>query len=184
LELAASLDAWSNVGGTVLGTLARDSTGSAGADIVSDILDPEALNELEPVIIGHMRDLPVGDTAYVVLLDRSESTPRRVAKWSECPPAVLNSRSIAQDLVDRVGALPISGVQRLEVALKVGPDGRILERRIERSSGYLQLDQAMFDALGIAQVRPGNIAGIPLLVWLHFPVTVELSPGHADAGRQ
>jgi len=172
--LAARLDGWRVADGVILAMLAHDSTGSPSARLATNFLEREALDEFEPTLLAHATNLPVGDTVYVVLLDDSGPGPRRVEKWSDCPPAILNVRSVVRDLADRARPLPIAGVQRLEVAMQVGPDGRIRRRRIERSSGYLQLDQATFDALGVAQIRPGSVAGIPLLVWLNFPVTVNL----------
>jgi protein TonB len=56
-----------------------------------------------------------------------------------------------------------SGQVRLDV--HVGPDGRVLEARVARSSGSELLDQAALGAVRTWRFRPAMVDGVPVAAW-------------------
>ncbi|MFD2271228.1 energy transducer TonB [Undibacterium arcticum] len=47
----------------------------------------------------------------------------------------------------------------------VGVDGRVIESKIDRSSGYRELDKAARQALSICKFKPGTTDGKPEQSW-------------------
>jgi protein TonB len=50
----------------------------------------------------------------------------------------------------------------------VGADGRVLESRVDRSSGHRRLDEAARRALGRCKFRPAIVDGKPRRAWAHI----------------
>jgi protein TonB len=56
-----------------------------------------------------------------------------------------------------------SGVVTL--ALLIGTDGRVADSKIEKSSGFRDLDRAAQVGLGLCRFKPGTIDGVPQQSW-------------------
>jgi protein TonB len=48
----------------------------------------------------------------------------------------------------------------------IGVDGKVLQADIEKSSGYVRLDEASRNALSKCQFRPGTVDGKPEQSWI------------------
>ncbi|QYF94908.1 TonB family protein [Massilia sp. PAMC28688] len=53
----------------------------------------------------------------------------------------------------------------VELALLIGPDGRVTDSRVQRSSGSRDLDRAAQSALSLCQFKPAMQAGVPQAAW-------------------
>lgn len=51
------------------------------------------------------------------------------------------------------------------LALLVGPDGRVTSARIQKSSGFRELDRAALNALSLCQFKPAMNNGVPEAGW-------------------
>jgi protein TonB len=56
----------------------------------------------------------------------------------------------------------------------IGIDGRPLEARIGKSSGFTRLDQAAEEAVRTWKFVPGKRGGVPEAMWADVPVKFEL----------
>jgi protein TonB len=50
----------------------------------------------------------------------------------------------------------------------VDVDGKVIESRIDRSSGYIRLDEAARKALARCEFRPAYVDGKPQRAWAHI----------------
>ena len=67
-------------------------------------------------------------------------------------------------------AYPISSLRLAEegivnLAMLIGPDGRVLESRVEKSSGSRALDRAAIEGLSLCKFKPGTVDGIAEKSW-------------------
>lgn len=53
----------------------------------------------------------------------------------------------------------------VNLAMLIGPDGRVLESRVEKSSGSRALDKAAMQGLSLCKFKPGSIDGVPEKSW-------------------
>ena len=53
----------------------------------------------------------------------------------------------------------------VNLAMLIGPDGRVLESRVEKSSGSRALDRAAIEGLSLCKFKPGTIDGIAEKSW-------------------
>ena len=51
------------------------------------------------------------------------------------------------------------------LALLVGTDGRVADARVERSSGFRELDRAARTGLSLCRFTPGTVDGVPYQSW-------------------
>lgn len=75
-----------------------------------------------------------------------------LAKDCEKPPYPAASRRASE-----------TGVVRLNFLIDV--DGKVLESKVERSSGYRRLDDAAREALSLCRFKPGTVDGKPERSW-------------------
>ena len=64
-----------------------------------------------------------------------------------------------------------------QLALLIGTDGVVQASRLERSSGYPQLDEAARAALGACRFAPALQDGVPLQQWARTRYAWQLAPG-------
>jgi periplasmic protein TonB len=62
----------------------------------------------------------------------------------------------------------------VQLKFLIGADGRVLESQIERSSGYVRLDEAARAGLSQCQFRPGTVDGRPEPSWASMKYTWRL----------
>lgn len=65
---------------------------------------------------------------------------------------------------------PASSIRNTEegtvnLAMLIGPDGRVLESKVEKSSGSRALDKAAIQGLSLCKFKPGSIDGVPEKSW-------------------
>ena len=53
----------------------------------------------------------------------------------------------------------------VNLALLIGPDGRVLESKVEKSSGSRALDKAAIQGLSLCKFKPGSVDGVPEKSW-------------------
>jgi periplasmic protein TonB len=51
------------------------------------------------------------------------------------------------------------------LALLIGTDGRVADSKVEKSSGFRELDRAAQVGLGLCRFKPGTIDGVPQQSW-------------------
>jgi protein TonB len=56
----------------------------------------------------------------------------------------------------------------VKLALLVGSNGRVVDSRVEKSSGVRELDQAARQGLSLCQFKPGTIDGVAQQTWTHM----------------
>jgi periplasmic protein TonB len=90
-------------------------------------------------------------------------------------PAVVDARAC-----DKPAYPPASlranetGTVRLGFLIDV--DGKVLEGRIERSSGHRRLDNAALNALGLCRFRPATVDGRPERTWARIDYEWRIEP--------
>jgi protein TonB len=57
----------------------------------------------------------------------------------------------------------------------VGPDGKVEDIRIEKSSGYTRLDRAARDAVKLWNFNPARHGGVAERAWAKVPISFTLS---------
>lgn len=53
----------------------------------------------------------------------------------------------------------------VNLAMLIGPDGRVLESKVEKSSGSRALDKAAIQGLSLCKFKPGSVDGVPEKSW-------------------
>lgn len=51
------------------------------------------------------------------------------------------------------------------LALLIGTDGRVADSKVEKSSGFRELDRAAQTGLGLCKFKPGTVDGVPQQSW-------------------
>lgn len=121
----------------------------------------------------------------LVLSKGSGLAPYFSESLERCQPKIKNVREM-QDRVTQAlrrmepearRTMSRSGRFRASIWARVDTDGSVIETRIGQTSGNLAVDKAMYDAVsGGAEFEPGTIEGIPVSVWVRFPLTIRFTP--------
>lgn len=53
----------------------------------------------------------------------------------------------------------------VNLAMLIGPDGKVLESKVEKSSGSRALDKAAIQGLSLCKFKPGTVDGVPEKSW-------------------
>jgi protein TonB len=53
----------------------------------------------------------------------------------------------------------------VNLAMLIGPDGKVLESKVEKSSGSRALDKAAIQGLSLCKFKPGTVDGLPEKSW-------------------
>lgn len=53
----------------------------------------------------------------------------------------------------------------VNLAMLIGPDGKVLESKVEKSSGSRALDKAAIQGLSLCKFKPGTVDGVPVKSW-------------------
>ncbi|HUE76305.1 MAG TPA: energy transducer TonB [Longimicrobiales bacterium] len=88
-------------------------------------------------------------------------------------PRVLNTREVEQALTRNYPAIlrdaGIGGT--VEVWFFVDETGKVINRQLNKSSGYDQLDQAALNVAQVIRVSPAENRGDKVPVWVSIPIT-------------
>ena len=94
-------------------------------------------------------------------------------------PSVMHTAVLADANACALPAYPKSAIRAEEegtttLALMVGTDGRVSSARVERSSGYRDLDRAAVDALTLCRFKPATCNGVPEAGWAQLAYVWKL----------
>ena len=105
------------------------------------------------------------------IADQPTFTPFTVA------PEILNREEIVEEMLKTYPPLlrqaGIGGI--VHVYFFIDAEGRVQQTRVNRSSGYEQLDQAALDLAGIYRFSPALNRDTRVPVWVSFPVAYQVS---------
>lgn len=79
-------------------------------------------------------------------------------------PPVIDSRACEKPRYPRASELA-EETGTVVLALLVGVDGRVIDSKIEKSSGFTNLDKAARSALSLCKFKPATIDGKPEQAW-------------------
>ncbi|MBY0240134.1 MAG: energy transducer TonB [Burkholderiaceae bacterium] len=51
------------------------------------------------------------------------------------------------------------------LAFLIGTDGKVVDSKVEKSSGFRSLDKAALQGLGLCRFKPGTVDGVPQQSW-------------------
>ena len=95
----------------------------------------------------------------------------RVEALAECPPEILNKDELAAALRRRAMNFRDRREFVVKVLARIDATGRILETRVDESSSVIEVDAAAVEIARTARYRPAESEGIPVAVWLSYPIT-------------
>jgi protein TonB len=78
--------------------------------------------------------------------------------------AVVDSNACAKPDYPK-NALRNGDTGTVTLALLIGTDGRVADSKVEKSSGFRELDRAAQVGLGLCKFRPGTVDGVPQQSW-------------------
>jgi periplasmic protein TonB len=78
--------------------------------------------------------------------------------------AVVDSRACAKPDYPK-NALRNGDTGVVTLALLIGTDGRVADSKLEKSSGFRELDRAAQVGLGLCRFKPGTLDGVPYQSW-------------------
>lgn len=61
------------------------------------------------------------------------------------------------------------------LALLVGVDGKVVESKVDKSSGFRELDRAAQVGLGLCKFKPGSVDGVPQQLWTRMQYVWSLN---------
>ncbi|MFC0254214.1 energy transducer TonB [Massilia consociata] len=101
---------------------------------------------------------------------RSEAPPAPPTPAGNASPGQMRSAVLADANSCAKPDYPVSAARNgdsgtVTLALMVGPDGRVQDARIQRSSGHRDLDRAAVNALSLCQFKPAMNNGIAEASW-------------------
>jgi TonB family protein len=112
----------------------------------------------------------LSEPLFLVLTDQEGVAVRRVAAFRSCPPELQNVAEI-QAAVNREGrGLQLAANAVVQVMVLVGPDGRVEERRVYRSSSNAAADAAALRVMDVARYSPMRIEGYPFRISVLLPL--------------
>lgn len=79
-------------------------------------------------------------------------------------PAVVDARACAKPDYPK-NALRNEETGVVSLSLLIGTDGRVADSKIEKSSGFRELDRAAQVGLGLCRFKPGTVDGVPQQSW-------------------
>ncbi|MYM96380.1 energy transducer TonB [Duganella vulcania] len=79
-------------------------------------------------------------------------------------PAVVDARACTKPDYPK-SALRNSDTGTVTLALLIGTDGRVADSKVEKSSGFRELDRAAQVGLGLCRFKPGTVDGVPQQSW-------------------
>lgn len=191
IPLDASLDsaaasaglssAWDGVNGLTLGRIYYDSTGVFDrVSVISATLAEPTRNLFEDIVARAVHDRPSDRRVVRMLIgDETGLSLRSVGAFRSCRPAIDDPGEMTRRVQAESSALGLEIGMRLVVRLQVfvEADGSVGEVRFDRRSGNVLADIAANRVFEGARFRPARVEGIPVPVWVSFPVTFNRARG-------
>lgn len=113
----------------------------------------------------------------VLIHDGTEVVFRTVAEFTTCAPRFLDSRRAASDLRAVARRFRVGETTTIRVRLWIGEDGGVGDAMLDQGSGSLDLDAAVLELARNWRYAPARNEGIPVAVWLTYPVTLQYPGG-------
>lgn len=112
----------------------------------------------------------------LLIHDGDDFVFRTVRQFTTCAPRFRNRSGVANQL-GRIGRrLRVSQTLVIRARLWIDVEGRVGPVEIEQSSGSIEVDAAVLEAARGWRFEPARNEGIPVAVWLAFPITLR-APG-------
>ena len=154
----------------------------------TQIAKPQPSKQLpsEPVVqrteaLAQSISVPISEPSLAVPEPTRIATPQPVTEAKPTPmvavarlPATLQASGTCQK--PEYPSISKRKEEEGTVLLKflIGVQGQVLDSTIERSSGFVRLDEAARDALAQCQFKPGSVDGKPEPSWAHVKYTWRL----------
>lgn len=111
-----------------------------------------------------IRLLAAAGMAAAVLAGCAQSPPRQAATPADAAQAAGNHASCSKPVYpEQAKANKVEGTTIL--SMLIGPDGKVIESRLQASSGDASLDEAARSALSICTFKPAMREGKPVRAW-------------------
>jgi TonB family protein len=121
--------------------------------------------------LGARQQLEPGQFVNIVLGDGAGIGVRRVERLRRCGPYLANQLQLEKKVLAEANVLGIDQARRVSLTILVQADGTVGDARVERSSGRLDLDLAAAKVIRAAVFDPARVEGIPISLWVTFPLT-------------
>ncbi|MFA9217299.1 MAG: TonB family protein [Sphingomonadaceae bacterium] len=134
---------------------------------------PVSLPDTPTVSARPLSDKPAADTGSVVASEGGS----KVAAPKAAPvhlPAVVDASACSKPDYPK-SALRNGDTGTVTLALLVGTDGRVADSRVEKSSGFRELDRAAQVGLGLCKFKPGTQDGVPYQSWTRMQYVWSLN---------
>lgn len=140
----------------------RPDVPMAAAPPAITAVTPEPAPAMPPAPVAAPPPAPAPASAPVAAAPRSE-TKGATPLYTTCdkPEYPLASKRMEEE-------------GRVVLRLQISADGRVLESKIERSSGFVRLDEAARQALVLCRFRPATSDGQPIPSTVMLPYRFEL----------
>ena len=109
---------------------------------------------------------PVQNTITAVTTQARPATPAPAPTAAHVPPVVKAGRCREPEYPASSERLGEAG--RVVLQLLVDVDGKVVDSKVETSSGYPRLDDAARSALSLCRFTPGSFEGKPEKAWGHI----------------
>ncbi|NYE58964.1 protein TonB [Duganella sp. 1224] len=132
------------------------------------IFAPDPLPDLPPQMQPTVTTRPLADqppaTPPTGAVGDSGTRPAPSRAAPVVTAAVVDAQACAKPDYPK-NALRNGDTGTVLLALLVGPDGKVADSRIEKSSGFRELDRAAQAGLSLCKFKPGTVDGVPQPVW-------------------
>lgn len=146
--------------------------------VLSQNADEDETTRLASALAGVVdQTVPQTESVLLILGDHDGLDLKRVERFNLCRPRITNRRTVQSRAVKKALSLgpQIRGQsRRAYVWLFVTEQGLISESRIAQSSGNFRIDRAAIEVAEGVEFEPGRREGIPVAVWVRFPVTFHV----------
>jgi TonB family protein len=166
-------EGWPQGSGRVFARLSGPSEEATSRTAVySDGLTPDQESQIGDVL-AELSLLPAGsdERAYFVVGNDAGPTVRRVERFGQCAPRILNRTTLAERIGIEANGLNIRSRMSVRLFVRVGEDGVVDEVRVDETSGDIDVDLAAARVFRGVRFAPARVEGIPTRVWAAFPVT-------------
>jgi len=169
---------WDASAGLTLATVAYDSVGARDTASVMSMHGSPAERDRWAGVVGRLA--PVNafprQSLRLVIGDENGLALRRVSTFAGCPPSLRNREVMVGAIENEASTLQLVGPTTVQLYVLVGEDGLVREIRVNRSSSNIEADAAATRVMRTATFEPGRVEGIPVSLWVSFPVTFVRAP--------
>ncbi|OEZ63207.1 energy transducer TonB [Duganella sp. HH105] len=115
-----------------------------------------------PVTARPLTEQPPARPPQTGIAEPGEKTVVKAAP--QLVAAVVDAKACAKPDYPK-SALRNGDTGTVTLALLIGTDGRVADSKVEKSSGFRELDRAAQVGLGLCKFKPGTLDGVPQQSW-------------------